>query len=240
MKFPVRDRDPGCVRHRFLLSPDAVVQRRPDVSSSGATRITMAGIGYIVQGSRKLHRLSISKRRGKMVHPSRSLGGLDPIYLASWIRSAGGAPPSDRSSHQGVHDVRHPDEPRGDADPDPAGPVQARGRGHRDAHRHLGGPGGLELRRRTLVSDTLGGQLVQSFRNVRTGLESVGATFDDLVRVTIYAARWSPDMSEEFDTAIADVRREMGWSPAPLALIGVDILYIPEIRVEVEATAVLP
>lgn len=91
-----------------------------------------------------------------------------------------------------------------------------------------------------LVSDTLGGQLVQSFRNVRKGLESVGATFDDLVRVTIYAARWSPDMTEEFDTAIADVRREMGWSPAPLALIGVDILYIPEIRVEVEATAVLP
>jgi enamine deaminase RidA (YjgF/YER057c/UK114 family) len=91
-----------------------------------------------------------------------------------------------------------------------------------------------------LVCDTLRGQLVQAFRNVRTGLESVGATFDDLVRVTIYAAGWSPDMTEEFEAAIADIRQEMGWSPAPLALIGVEILFVPEIRVEVEATAVLP
>lgn len=91
-----------------------------------------------------------------------------------------------------------------------------------------------------LVSDTLHGQLVQALRNVRIGLDSVGATFDDLVRVTIYAAGWSPDMSEEFEAAIADVREEMGWSPAPLSLIGVEILFIPEVRVEVEATAVLP
>lgn len=91
-----------------------------------------------------------------------------------------------------------------------------------------------------LVSDDLRGQLVQAFRNVQTALQSVGASFDDLVRLTIYAARWSPDMSDEFDAAIAEVRDEMGWFPAPLEFIGVDILYVPEIRIEVEATAVLP
>ncbi|WP_049578369.1 RidA family protein [Streptomyces sp. SBT349] len=91
-----------------------------------------------------------------------------------------------------------------------------------------------------LVSDTLRGQLVQAFRNVRTALESVGGTFEDLVRVTVYAARWSPGMTGEFEAAVADIREEMGWSPAPLSMIGVDILYMPEILVEVEATAVLP
>lgn len=91
-----------------------------------------------------------------------------------------------------------------------------------------------------LVSDTLRGQLLQAFRNVRTGLESVGGTFDNLVRVTIYAARWTPALTEEFEAAVADVREEMGWVPVPLALIGVDILFVPEILIEVEATAVLP
>lgn len=91
-----------------------------------------------------------------------------------------------------------------------------------------------------LVSDDLRGQLVQAFRNVKTALESVGASLDDLVRLTIYAARWRPDMTDELGAAIDDIRQEMGWVPVPLAFIGVDILFVPENLVEVEATAVLP
>ena len=91
-----------------------------------------------------------------------------------------------------------------------------------------------------LVSDTLRGQLVQAFRNVKAGLESVGGSLDDLVRVTIYAARWTPDLMDEFMAATADIGEEMGWVPVPASLIGVDILFVPEIRIEVEATAVLP
>ena len=91
-----------------------------------------------------------------------------------------------------------------------------------------------------LVSDTLRGQLVQAFRNVKAGLESVGGSLDDLVRVTIYAAGWTPDLMDEFMAATADIGEEMGWVPVPASLIGVDILFVPEIRIEVEATAVLP
>lgn len=90
-----------------------------------------------------------------------------------------------------------------------------------------------------LVSDTIRGQFLQAFRNVKTGLESVGGTLDDLVRLTIYAARWTPDKTDEFVAAVDDVRNEMGWVPVPLAFIGVDILFVPEILIEVEATAVL-
>jgi enamine deaminase RidA (YjgF/YER057c/UK114 family) len=91
-----------------------------------------------------------------------------------------------------------------------------------------------------LVSDTLRDQLVQAFRNVQTGLASVGGSLADLTRLTIYTAQWRPDMLEEFNAGIDDVRREIGWIPVPLSVIGVDILFAPEILIEVEATAVLP
>lgn len=90
-----------------------------------------------------------------------------------------------------------------------------------------------------LVSPDFREQFVQAFRNVNTALESVGGDLHDLVRLTIYAARWTPDKLEEFEAAIDDVRREMLWVPVPISFIGVDILFVPEILVEIEATAVL-
>lgn len=91
-----------------------------------------------------------------------------------------------------------------------------------------------------LVSPNLREQLVQAFRNVNTALESVSGDLDDLVRLTIYTARWTPDKLEEFEAAIDDIRHEMRWIPVPISVIGVDILFAPEILVEVEATAILP
>jgi enamine deaminase RidA (YjgF/YER057c/UK114 family) len=90
-----------------------------------------------------------------------------------------------------------------------------------------------------LVSPDFREQFVQAFRNVSTALESVGGDLHDLVRLTIYAARWTPDKLEEFEAAIDDIRRDGLWVPVPISFIGVDILFVPEILVEIEATAVL-
>lgn len=91
-----------------------------------------------------------------------------------------------------------------------------------------------------LVSANVREQFVQAFRNVNTALESVGGDLHDLVRLTIYAARWTPDQFDEFEAAIDDIRRTKRWIPTPISLIGVDILFDPAILVEIEATAILP
>ncbi len=91
-----------------------------------------------------------------------------------------------------------------------------------------------------LVSPNFREQFVQAFRNVSTALESVGGDLHDLVRLTVYAARWTPDTFEEFGAAIDDIRREKRWIPVPISFIGVDILFAPENLVEIEATALLP
>jgi enamine deaminase RidA (YjgF/YER057c/UK114 family) len=92
----------------------------------------------------------------------------------------------------------------------------------------------------TLVAPgDLAGQVAQAFRNVHLALTSVGATFDNVVRLTIYVVDWSPDKIEQFAAGVAQVAEEIGFRPAPASMIGVQILFHPSILVEVEATAII-
>jgi len=87
----------------------------------------------------------------------------------------------------------------------------------------------------------LTGQVAQALRNTARGLAGAGATFADVVRLRFFVTHWAPDQMAAFLAGIAEVADELG-VPQPLppaSLIGVDILFEPDVLVEVEADAVL-
>lgn len=87
----------------------------------------------------------------------------------------------------------------------------------------------------------LAAQVAQALRNVALGLAAGGATFDDVVRLTFYVVRWTPEQIETFMAGVESVAAEIGL-PLPLppsSLIGVEVLFSPDVLVEVEATAVV-
>ena len=86
----------------------------------------------------------------------------------------------------------------------------------------------------------LAGQVAQVYRNVAKSLESVGAGFSDVVRFTWYVAGWKPEMFDAYNAGVAQAAKEFEITTPPAALIGVEILFQPEILVEAEVTAVLP
>lgn len=87
----------------------------------------------------------------------------------------------------------------------------------------------------------LAGQVAQALRNTHAGLASAGAGFGDVVRLTFYVTRWTPDQIGVFMTGVQQVTEKIGL-PVPMppaSLIGVDYLFEPDVLVEVEATAIL-
>ena len=87
----------------------------------------------------------------------------------------------------------------------------------------------------------LAGQVAQALRNTARGLAAAGATFADVVRLRFFVTHWTPDQIEPFLAGVAAVADELGL-PQPLppaSLIGVDVLFEPDVLVEVEADAVL-
>lgn len=91
------------------------------------------------------------------------------------------------------------------------------------------------------VGQDLAEQTAQCYRNVARALSSVGATFDDVVRLTVYVVDLTPDKMPQFLAGVARAAAELGIEPPrpPLTGIGVAALAEPGLLVEVEATAVL-
>lgn len=90
----------------------------------------------------------------------------------------------------------------------------------------------------TVGAGDLAAQVEQCYVNVATSLAAAGATFDDLVRLTVYVVDWTPDKLPVFLEGVARAAARLGSTPAPPAtLIGVAALDVPEHLVEVEATA---
>lgn len=88
--------------------------------------------------------------------------------------------------------------------------------------------------------DDLAAQVAQVLRNTATALAGAGSSFEDVVRMTFYVTRWSPDQIEDFMAGVEAVAEDLG-IPRPLppaSLIGVDYLFEPDVRVELETTAV--
>jgi enamine deaminase RidA (YjgF/YER057c/UK114 family) len=77
-------------------------------------------------------------------------------------------------------------------------------------------------------------QSVQAFENLRRVLAAGGATFDDVVKLTIYVT------SRDCRKAVADVRQSLFAEPRPASTyLVVAGLAVPDLLVEVEAIAYL-
>ncbi|MGK5681917.1 RidA family protein [Actinoplanes sp. URMC 104] len=83
-------------------------------------------------------------------------------------------------------------------------------------------------------------QVEQSYLNLATALAGVGATFADVVKLTVHVVDWTPDRMPELLDGIARASAKLGVPiAAPASLFGIAALDVPEHLVEVEATAVL-
>jgi reactive intermediate/imine deaminase len=88
---------------------------------------------------------------------------------------------------------------------------------------------------RLVGGDDVVAQARQVFRNVGAVLAAAGASFADVVKVTVFLV----DVDER--TAVNTVRREVFGETRPAStLVEVSRLAIPGARIEVEAVALLP
>ncbi|TDT18162.1 enamine deaminase RidA (YjgF/YER057c/UK114 family) [Ilumatobacter fluminis] len=89
--------------------------------------------------------------------------------------------------------------------------------------------------------DDVAAQVEQCYLNVAAALGAVGATFDDVVKLTAYVTDLDPAVLPQFGDGVARACDRLGIAPpmAPLTGIGVAALAEPEFRVEIEAVAVL-
>ena len=84
----------------------------------------------------------------------------------------------------------------------------------------------------------LSGQAEQVFENLKTCLASVGAGFDDVVKLVTYVVNFKP---EDRATITALRQRYLpADSPPASTLVGVQALARPDLLIEIEAVAVLP
>lgn len=86
----------------------------------------------------------------------------------------------------------------------------------------------------------LAAQAEQVYRNLAAALQGVGASFDDLAKLTVYVVDWTPDKMEQLVAGAMRAAGELGFDPRrAVTLIGVAALTTPEFLLEVEAVAVV-
>lgn len=105
-------------------------------------------------------------------------------------------------------------------------------------HVHVAGQVGWDAQG-ALVAPDLADQVAQAYRNVARALASVGSSFADVVRLTVYVVDWDVSQYPAFAEGVARVADEIGFLAPPASLIGVAALFQPGLLVEVEATAVI-
>lgn len=104
---------------------------------------------------------------------------------------------------------------------------------------HLAGQIAWDENGELVAPGDLAGQVAQVYRNIAKGLHAADATFNDIVRITWYAAGWRVEMYDAFNAGIEQAGREFDLSTPPLALIGVDVLFDKGILIEAEVTAIV-
>ncbi len=107
---------------------------------------------------------------------------------------------------------------------------------------HVAGQVAWDTAGRTVGEGDLAAQVEQCYLNVATALAGVGASFDDVVKLTVHVVDWTPDRMPQLLDGIARASAKLGvpvTPAAPASLFGIVALDVPEHLVEVEATAVL-
>ncbi len=86
--------------------------------------------------------------------------------------------------------------------------------------------------------DDVAAQARQCFLNLRAALEAVGATTDDLVKITTYVVGYTESMRPGIGAARTEV---LATDPPPAStLLGVSALAFSDLLVEVDAVARIP
>ena len=105
---------------------------------------------------------------------------------------------------------------------------------------HVAGQVAGDAEGRTVGAGDLAAQVEQCYRNVATALAAVGASFADVVKLTVHVVDWQPEQMPLLLDGIARAAAKLGVTPAaPASLFGIVALDVPEHLVEVEAVAVL-
>lgn len=105
---------------------------------------------------------------------------------------------------------------------------------------HVAGQVAWDADGTTIGEGDLAAQVEQCYLNVATALAGVGASFADVVKLTVHVVDWTPQRMPELLDGIARASKKLGMTPmAPASLFGIVALDVPEHIVEVEATAVL-
>ncbi|WP_405798030.1 RidA family protein [Streptomyces sp. NBC_01506] len=93
---------------------------------------------------------------------------------------------------------------------------------------------------RTVGEGDLAAQVERCYLNIGTALAGIGASFQDVAKLTVYVVDWTPDKMPLFLDGVARAAARLGITPVPPGtLLGVAALDVPEHLVEVEATAVI-
>ncbi|WP_236242254.1 RidA family protein [Streptomyces sp. CC228A] len=86
----------------------------------------------------------------------------------------------------------------------------------------------------------LAAQTEQAYLNIATGLAAAGATFDDVLRLTMYVVDWSLPKWAEVTAGAQRAAARLGADVVrPTTLIGVATLAEPDFLIEIEATAIV-
>ncbi|MEU1371391.1 RidA family protein [Streptomyces sp. NPDC005803] len=108
-------------------------------------------------------------------------------------------------------------------------------------HVHVAGQVARRADGTPVAPGDMAGQVAQALRNTAVGLAGAGASFADVLRLTFYVTRWSPEKIGDFMAGVEAVAEEIGLQipMPPASLIGVEYLFEPDVLVEVEATALI-
>lgn len=86
----------------------------------------------------------------------------------------------------------------------------------------------------------LAAQAERALSNVVTALAAVGATFDDVVKITYYVVDWNESKLDALRTGFRAAATRLGIDPVkPSTLVGVTALATSEVLIELDAIAIL-
>lgn len=100
---------------------------------------------------------------------------------------------------------------------------------------HLAGQVALDQQFGLVGGDDLGEQTKAAMRNVEVALKAAGASWDDIVRRTIYTVH-----PTEFETITAAIDEVTGGAEYPAqTIVGITGLAVPGLLIEIECTAIV-
>jgi enamine deaminase RidA (YjgF/YER057c/UK114 family) len=104
-------------------------------------------------------------------------------------------------------------------------------------HVYVSGQVGVDAEKRPVGDGGLEAQVDGAFSNVERALGSAGASWPNVVKLTIFVVDYRPAHASSIAEAISS--RFVAGRPPALSLVGVAALANPEFLVEVEAVAVV-